>query len=114
VSYEAGDLIVVPFPFTDLSSDKQRPALVLTPHEYNRDRPDALLAHVTSVPQEDAHSVHLTDAQIAAGELVKESWVRTDKLFTLEQTRIRKRAAAVSEDTLDEVRSLLADPIIDP
>jgi len=43
-----GDVIVVPFPFTDQTSIKRRPAVVVSSEAYNRERPDIILMAITS------------------------------------------------------------------
>lgn len=43
-----GDVIVVPFPFTDQSATKKRPALVVSSDAYQRERPDLILMAITS------------------------------------------------------------------
>lgn len=43
-----GDVVLVPFPFTDLSSVKRRPALVLSTSAYNRATGDVIIAQITS------------------------------------------------------------------
>jgi PemK-like, MazF-like toxin of type II toxin-antitoxin system len=48
ISFSQGDVVLVPFPFTDLSATKQRPALVLSPERLNKLRPDLVLAAITS------------------------------------------------------------------
>jgi len=45
--YEKWDVILVPFPFTDLSSSKKRPALILSPEQYNTTG-DIVIAFITS------------------------------------------------------------------
>lgn len=104
----SGDVVVVPFPHTDLSSSKRRPALVVSPAWYNAEREDALVAYVTSVeqPPADPFSVGITNEDLSDGELVKPSWIRVDKLFMLEQSLVRKTVASLDEDTLEEVRRL--------
>ena len=47
-SYRRGDVVLVPFPFTDLSSAKQRPALVVSADAFNVTRDDVLAAAITS------------------------------------------------------------------
>lgn len=110
MAYAAGEVVVLPFPYTDLSSSKQRPALVVSPAWYNDEGPDALFAYVTSVeqPEDDPFSIPLTEEGLADGRLVKPSWIRTDKLFTLEQTLVRKPVAQLDEPTLALVRRLVA------
>ncbi len=46
--YHFGDVIFVPFPFTDQSTTKRRPAVVVSSDAYHRDRPDIILMAVTS------------------------------------------------------------------
>ena len=46
--YAFGDVILVPFPFTDQSTTKQRPAVVISSSSYNSQRPDLILLAITS------------------------------------------------------------------
>jgi mRNA interferase MazF len=48
---EFGDVVLVPFPFTDQSAAKKRPAVVVSSDAYHRDRPDLILMAVTSQPR---------------------------------------------------------------
>ena len=47
-AYEFGDILLVPFPFTDQTTAKKRPAVVVSSAAYNRNRPDIILMAVTS------------------------------------------------------------------
>ena len=47
MNYEKWDIVLVPFPFTDLSAAKKRPGLIISPNQYNRDQ-DVIIAFVTS------------------------------------------------------------------
>jgi len=46
--FEFGDIILVPFPFTDQSTTKKRPAVVVSSQAYHRERPDLILMAITS------------------------------------------------------------------
>lgn len=46
--YKKWDIVLVPFPYTNLLSSKQRPALILSPNEYNQNSLDMLAVAVTS------------------------------------------------------------------
>ena len=48
MAYRFGDVIVVPFPFTDQTATKKRPAVVVSSEAYHRDRPDIILMAITS------------------------------------------------------------------
>lgn len=47
-TYDKWDIILVPFPFTDLSTSKKRPALIISPDVYNQNSPDLIIAFITS------------------------------------------------------------------
>jgi len=48
IGCEFGDVVLVPFPFTDQTATKKRPAVVVSSNAYHRDRPDVILMAVTS------------------------------------------------------------------
>ena len=75
---EAGTVVVVRFPFSDLSSAKRRPALVLAALE----RGDFILCQFTSNPFSDSTAVRLVSEDFEVGELPRTSFVRPGKLFT--------------------------------
>ena len=45
---DRGDVVLVPFPFTDLSDTKRRPALILSSGAYNEATGDVIIAQITS------------------------------------------------------------------
>lgn len=102
--------MVVPFPYTDLRARKQRPGLVLTPSSYNQAHSDVVLAFVTSLRQDpgDPWAVELGPRELQEGRLPKPSWVRVDKLFTLEQALVRKAVARLAPEPLRAVRERIA------
>ena len=47
-SFDCGDVILVPFPFTDQTKRKQRPAIIVSTNAYNTERPDLIIMAVTA------------------------------------------------------------------
>jgi mRNA interferase MazF len=90
---ERGDLVLVPFPFTDLSASKRRPVLALTSSDAYG---DFIGMPVTSRPQQD-HALPLGPAELARGSLPVASWIRTDRVVTLSATLVVKVLAGVAE-----------------
>lgn len=113
-SWGAGDIVVIPFPFTNLRARKQRPSVVLTPSSYNQTHPDLVLAYVTSRPQapDEAWALRIGPGELREGRLPKPSWVRVDKLFTIEHALIRKAVARLAPEALQAVRERVADLLV--
>jgi mRNA interferase MazF len=93
---ERGDLLLVPFPFSNLSATKRGPVLALTaPNSYG----DFIGLPVTSRPQTE-HGVPLAAADLVTGSLPAASWVRTNRIVTLNISLVVKTVGSVSERTV--------------
>lgn len=73
----AGSVVLIPFPFSDLSRTKLRPAVILA----SIDKGDCILCQVTSQPH-DAFAIELNQRDFAEGSLQRVSYARPGKLFT--------------------------------
>lgn len=104
-----GDTLLIPVPFTDLSSQKQRPVIVISNDAYNRVAADIVVVAMTSNPTRQAYSFVITTADLRQGQLNRPGTVRVDKVYALAQTRIIKTFGRVSEQTLTRIRRLLRD-----
>ena len=78
VTPTAGAVVLVPFPFSDLSQVKMRPAVVLA----DEGRGDWILCQITSNPYGDPRAIKLVNYSFAAGSLRVVSYARPGKLFT--------------------------------
>jgi mRNA interferase MazF len=93
VSLAAGKIVVVPFPFSDLSQTKRRPALVLG----NAGKDDWILCQITSNPYGDDKAYALTDESFAEGSLNSQSYARPGKLFTASKDLILYTAGSLKK-----------------
>lgn len=99
--HEPFDVVVVPFPFTDRSTQKRRPALVLSSPSFMEDCDHVIAAMVTTTRRRWPSDVALEDAE-AAG-LVLGSWVRF-KVFTLPVDLILRPLGRLSDPDIVRVR----------
>ena len=99
VAPAAGGVVLVPFPFSDLSQAKLRPAIVLA----DAGRGDWILCQVTSNPYGDPHAVHLIDPSFASGSLRADSYARPGKLFTASRDLMVAEVAVLTTATLQQV-----------
>lgn len=94
-----GDVVLVPFDFTDRSGTKWRPAVVVSSNTYNRTTPDVVVASVTGNLRAIRHpGDHLLSDWQAAG-LLKPSLAQT-KLATIEASVIGRRLGSLSAQDL--------------
>lgn len=95
-TFRRGDVVLVPFDFTDRSGSKWRPAVVISTERYNRTTPDVLIASITGNLNAIPHpGDHVLDEWQAAG-LVKPSLAQT-KLATIEASMIGRRLGRLSQ-----------------
>lgn len=86
-------VVLVRFPFSDLSGSKLRPALVVG----DPGREDFVLCQITSNPYADPLAVELTDADFADGSLQRISFARPGKLFTAHQSLLTARVGNLND-----------------
>ena len=96
-----GEVVVLPFPQTNLQAGKRRPALVVA----NLAGDDLILCQITSQSRSDGYSVPLAVADFKQGRLALDSFIRSNRLFTVEQSVILYAAGKVTDSKLHEVRS---------
>lgn len=89
----------MPFPFSDLSGQKLRPALMIA----SADRDDWLMCQITSKPYGDTNAIQLGNNDLKSGTLNLVSYARPLKLFTANQSLITKQVATVSDEKFREI-----------
>lgn len=92
-----GDVVVVPFPFSDLTQSKRRPALVLA----NLDGDDVILCQITSQSIRDRYAVAIDNSDFESGSLKQRSNIRPNRLFTADSGIILYRVGRLSTDQFD-------------
>ena len=101
--YKQGDIVFIPIPFTDLTSSKKRPVLILSDNRYNEITDDVIVAAITSIVDDKTYTVKITKADLTEGTLLYDSCVRADKLYTLSQSIIIKKFGTVKNEILTSV-----------
>ena len=94
-----GDVVVVPFPFSNLSTSKKRPALVVASLVGD----DVILCQVTSKTVADTYAIPISDSDFTTGNLRQDSNVRPNRLFTADSNIILYRAGVLAPGKVQEV-----------
>ena len=100
-----GDVVVLPFPFSDLSNSKRRPALVVA----NLKGEDTILCQITSKTRIDDYSVILTNEDFNKGSLDCVSLVRTSRLFTADKSLILYKIGSIKKSKIKEIERELVE-----
>jgi mRNA interferase MazF len=94
-----GDVVIVPFPFSDLTSSKRRPALVLAQSGAS----DFVLSQITSKNLGDEYAIEISAADFDAGGLNITSNARPNKLFTADASIVAYKAGSLKHETVSAV-----------
>jgi mRNA interferase MazF len=105
-NYLFGDILLVPFPFTDQSASKQRPAIVISSPNYNKERPDIIIMAVTSQIKPSAIIGEVTIVNWENAGLLKPSVIKP-VIATVEQTLVRKTLGRLDEIDQISLQSML-------
>ena len=100
-----GDIVVVPFPFSDLTQVKRRPALVLAELEGD----DRILCQITSQHVRDRHAIELDDSDFEGGTLRQKSNIRPSRIFTSDIRIILYRVGQLKPDKVAKVIEKVVD-----
>lgn len=107
VALSPASIVVIPFPFLDLSSTKLCPAIVLAETGHR----DWLLCRITSNAYIDPAAVRLTNAELSKGTLNTISFARPMKLFTANEGLIIKRVAVLNDETFSEILTVTIESL---
>lgn len=101
-----GDVVILLFPFSDLSASRKRPAVVVA----NLTGDDLILAQITSVEvRKDQYSISLEAKDFQQGRLPVSSLIRPNKLFTADKSIISQKMGTLKENKIKEVQDKLVN-----
>lgn len=104
------DIVIFPFPYTDLSKRKIRPCLVIS-NEFNQ---DILLCQITSQNiKKDKYSIEIKSSEVIEGELQINSFARCNMIFTASRNQIIKKICRVKKEKYSEIITKIINIISD-
>lgn len=104
-TFATRQVVLLPFPFSDLSASKLRPALVLA----NADKGDWVLCQITSNPYADPSAVAITETDFAQGSLQRVSYARASKIFTAHESLFQRAAGQLKPECHGQVVQVIVD-----
>ena len=93
-----GNVVVILFPFSDLSSAKKRPALVVSVLKGD----DSILCQITKA-RKDEYSIGLSNKDFEKGGLRIDSYIRPNRLFTADKSIVKKKIGRIDNKKIKQV-----------
>ncbi len=100
-----GDVVVLPFPFSDLTANKKRPALVVA----NLIGDDLIVCLITSQNAKDSYATSLSNTDFASGNLKHLSNIRPNRLFTADANIVLYRIGTLEKKKLEAVTKKIVE-----
>ena len=110
MAYSFGKVVLVPFPFTDQSGTKKRPAVILSSHSYNTNRHDLIIMAITSQVRMPLGSGEGLIADWETAGLIKPS-VLKPVLTTIEQNLVLRTMGTLSDADLRTLNKIITQII---
>ncbi len=100
-----GDVVVLPFPYTNFSSVKKRPAVVIATLKGQ----NVILAQITTNQRNDEDLVSLTRKDFASGSLSSDSFIMASLIFTADVSQIEYKTGKIKQEKIKEVQNKLIE-----
>ena len=102
-TFAVGDVVIIPFPYADFSKFKKRPAVVVSDAEFD----NLILCQITSKAETSKRAILLKDGDFLKGSLQLNSFIRPDKLFTIEQSIIEAKIGSIKGDKTEAIKGVI-------
>ena len=103
MAYKQMDIVLLPFPYSDLSVSKKRPALVISNDEFNASTPDLICCLITTNLKQDKYSVGIDEQDVENGKLFFKSKVKPYRVFTTDSKIILKKLCSLKQQKFAQV-----------
>lgn len=103
IMHKQREICLLPIPFSDLSSNKRRPVLIISNDSYNSQSDDVLVMAITSNLHDKSTSVFIDQSDMQTGVLKSESMVRVDKIYSINNDLIIKSFGNIGNNKFGKI-----------
>lgn len=109
MTFNQRDVVLIPIPFTDLSSNKKRPVIIISNDNYNKNNLDTVVVALTSnLMFKNKYSIEIDNHNLEKGKLPQKSQIRCDKIYTLSKNIVVKKFNKVNKQTYELIKQKLS------
>lgn len=106
-----GEILLVPFPFSDQSGRKVRPVVVISNDTFNEWSEDVLVAGITSNISKDKYTLNLDNRDLIAGKLITKCCIKVENILKIDNELIVKKIGKIKREKMDEIKKILINII---
>ncbi len=112
--YNQRDIVLIPIPFSDLTSNKRRPVVIISNDDYNKRSSGIVVVALTSnLAFENSYSIDVDDYNLEAGAFPHKSRLRCDKIYTLSKNMVVKKFNTPNNETFALIKQKISSLISD-
>jgi len=101
------EIVLLPFPFSDLRSSKVRPVVVVSNDEYNKKSEDMIVVPMTTNLDLREYALLVTNKDLESGKLIKDSKIKVDRIFSINRKIIKMKIGKVKEEIMNMIKEEL-------
>ena len=101
------EIVLLSFPFSDLSASKVRPAIVISNDEYNSKFDDIIVVPLTMNLKFKEYAFVITNKDLVRGRLIKDSNVKVDRIFSVEKRLVRLTIGRVNRNVHKRIKKII-------
>jgi|SRR3989344_890441 len=106
---EQRDIILTPFPFSNLQGEKLRPSVIISNDKYNKKFQDIIIVPLTSVLENREYAILLTNKDLEKGKIIKDSKIKVDRIFSINKGLVKFIIGKINLDKFEEIKKIIFD-----
>ena len=103
--FQQKELVLLPYPFSNQTGSKVRPAIIVSNDNFNKRCEDCVMIPLTTIIKDEPFSLIVNQDSLESGKLLKQSRVRIDKLFTIKKNLIIIKIGKINDKTFDKIKA---------
>ena len=100
---EQRDIVLIPFPYSNLTTNKKRPVVIISNKNYNDKNKDIICCAITSKFKNEKENIIIEDQNLETGKLKVKSAIKPEKIYSLFKKRIIKIIGKLKVDKSKEI-----------
>jgi len=102
-----GDLLLVPFPFSNQAGKKVRPVIVISNNDFNEHSEDLIVVGVTSNLSKDRYTLKLNNQDLEEGKLISECCIKVENILRLDKFLVIKKIGKIKKEKTSQIIKIL-------